>query len=350
MRLGIIARSDDTGLGNQTRELVQMLNPSLVMLINSESFNGNEQHPEWYKDYNVKTSQGFLTDRAVRLLLDNVDVILSCEIFYNDRLIRLARKYGVKTILQYNYEFLEHIDKPEMDLPDVMLAPSVWNIENVRSIIDPSKTKLLHIPPPTTFSLFDQAREVNLSKDHNRLLHIAGKIAAKDRNGTQIVLDMLKYSKADYELVIKVQKGDAIVCNDPRVTIDTGNVKEREDLYSGFDGMILPRRYAGLCLPMNEALMSGLPVFMPNISPNNDVLPSEWLTEAKRDGSFRAKSRIDLYEADSRKLAELVDNYINSNNKINQKQEAIDIGYSRFAPESLKEKYLEVISQTVSGK
>ena len=28
MRLGIIARSDNTGLGNQTRELINRLNPS----------------------------------------------------------------------------------------------------------------------------------------------------------------------------------------------------------------------------------------------------------------------------------------------------------------------------------
>ena len=33
MRLGIIARCDNTGLGNQTRELVKMLNPSKVMVI-----------------------------------------------------------------------------------------------------------------------------------------------------------------------------------------------------------------------------------------------------------------------------------------------------------------------------
>ena len=35
MRLGIIARSDNTGLGNQTRELVNMLNPNKILLINS---------------------------------------------------------------------------------------------------------------------------------------------------------------------------------------------------------------------------------------------------------------------------------------------------------------------------
>ena len=44
MRLGIIARSDNTGLGNQTRELVNMLNPDKIMLINSRFFNQNKHH------------------------------------------------------------------------------------------------------------------------------------------------------------------------------------------------------------------------------------------------------------------------------------------------------------------
>jgi hypothetical protein len=53
MRLGIIARSDNTGLGNQTRELVKMLNPHKILLIDSRSFNSNKQHPEWYSEYQV---------------------------------------------------------------------------------------------------------------------------------------------------------------------------------------------------------------------------------------------------------------------------------------------------------
>ena len=60
-------------------------------------------------------------------------------------------------------------------------------------------------------------------------------------------------------------------------------------MYSGFDAMVLPRRYAGLCLPMNEALMSALPVFMTNISPNNAILPPKWLAESKQIDTFRTK-------------------------------------------------------------
>ena len=47
MKLGIIARSDNSGLGNQTRELVHMLNPDKVLLIDFSEFKKKEQHTEW---------------------------------------------------------------------------------------------------------------------------------------------------------------------------------------------------------------------------------------------------------------------------------------------------------------
>ena len=52
MRLGIIARSDNTGLGNQTMELVKMLNPDKILLINSQFFNNNKQHNTQTQCYN----------------------------------------------------------------------------------------------------------------------------------------------------------------------------------------------------------------------------------------------------------------------------------------------------------
>ena len=43
MRIGIIARSDNTGLGNQTKELIDMLKPDKILLIDSTPFNKNNQ-------------------------------------------------------------------------------------------------------------------------------------------------------------------------------------------------------------------------------------------------------------------------------------------------------------------
>jgi hypothetical protein len=344
VKLGIIARSDNTGLGNQTRDLVTMLNPDSIMLVNSLNFNKNKQHPEWYKGYNCFHVRGLPRTGDLEPFIRSVDVVLTCETFYNNSFVELAKRRGVKTILQYNYEFLEYLHNSKLPFPDIMLAPSLWNYEHVAEISE-GKTKLFHLPPPTNTAVFDEVRQINLSKNHGRLLHVAGKPAMKDRNGTRSVVDMLRYSKADYELVITTQQELDVVSRDSRMKIVIGNPENRQDLYSGYDGMILPRRYAGLCLPMNEALISGLPVFMTDISPNNTILPKEWLVNAEKHDYFRARTHIDVYNADPRRLAKIVDNYMHNRKKNELKEQAIEIGFKNFAMENLKDRYIDIINK-----
>lgn len=350
MKLGIIARSDNTGLGNQTRELVKMLNPKKILLINSSFFNNNIQHPEWYQDYEYKeTVRGFPKTSEILDFLKNLDVVLSCETFYDSRFIDIANTKNVKTILQYNYELLEHAAKPNLTPPTVFLAPSLWCMDKMVKLFG-NKSKIIYLSPPTSPELFEKQKNINFDKSHNRILHIAGKRAAKDRNGTQTVLDMLKYSKRDYELVITTQTELDIKFTDSRLTILYDNVDNRSDLYSKFDCLVLPRRYAGLCLPMNEALLSGLPVFMTDISPNNSILPKDWLVYADKIDRFRGKALVDVYGANPRELGKLVDSYINLNHrkKLKQKEHAYQIGMQTFSPDILKQKYLDIIFQTMS--
>jgi hypothetical protein len=348
MRLGIIARSDNTGLGNQTRNLVNMLKPDKILLIDSKYFNENKQHPEWYAGYDcITTSRGFATREEIVSFLDGIDVVLTCESFYSSMFLSLADKRKVKTILQYNYEFLDLVVDPNQRMPSILLSPSVWNIEQVEKVLG-DLTKVVYLPPPIDPVAFSSQREMNMSKTHNRILHIAGKFASKDRNGTSTVIDMLKYSSADYELVIKSQTPIETDCNDPRLTIDISNTENHADLYSGYDAMVLPRRYAGLCLPMNEALMSALPVFMTDISPNNFILPGEWLIESEKIDRLLTRMTLDVYGADPIKLATRIDDYVNNTDKEKEKKKAYDIGMQNFYVDALKDKYLSVINDIVS--
>jgi glycosyltransferase involved in cell wall biosynthesis len=278
------------------------------------------------------------------MFLGDVDVVLSCETFYDQNFISFANKRNVKTILQYNYELFGHLSNPNLPLPTILLSPSVWQIESIKKMFG-GKTKIEHLPPPTDERLFNKIKENNLSKSHNRILHIAGKKAAKDRNGTETVIDMLKHSKADYELIIKSQSEIETNIKDSRLKIEVGNPDNREDMYDGFDAMVLPRRYAGLCLPMNEALLSALPVFMTDISPNSFILPPEWLVKSDSIGTIRTKVRLELFEADPRALAKTIDDYIAIKDKTSYKQQAYSIGIANFSPSILKNKYSELISQ-----
>lgn len=343
MRLGIIARSDNTGLGNQTRELVKMLNPNKILLIDSSHFNENKQHPEWYSGYNVlTTSHGMASKEEVYEFLDGLDVVISCEIFYNNSFVSIAKKRKVKTILQYNYEFLDYLVSPDLELPDILVSPSTWNFEDVVNKFSDS-AKIIHLPPPTSVDLFSNAKNMNMSKTHKKILHIGGKAAVKDRNGTNTVIEMLNYSNADYELVIKSQTPLEIKCDDPRLTIDTSSPDTRESLYEGYDAMVLPRRYAGLCLPMNEALLSSLPVFMTNISPNNSILPKEWLVDSVKTDRLMTRTMLDIYEGDAKMLASLIDHYYDSDIST-AKSNAFDIGFNNFSNNALYEKYKDLLN------
>lgn len=342
MKLGIIARSDNSGLGNQTRELVHMLNPDKVMLIDFSEFKKKKQHPEWYQGYNIQDQYGYPDINSCKQFLHGLDVVLTCETFYHKDFVALAARYGVKTIQQYNYEFFENMMDQYKPIASHLLSPSLWGYDEVARVFG-HQTKLTHLPPPTNPDNFKKARKNNLSKKHKRLLHIVGTAATKDRNGTESIIEMLRYSKADYELVIRTQEPLNMAIQDPRITVDFRDIEKQEDLYDGFDALILPRRYGGLCLPMNEALMSGLPVFMTDISPNNTVLPEEWVVPAHKIGEFRARVVVDVYEPDIVKLAELVDNYANSDEQEKFKKEAFRLGCFNFDPKNLKERYNNII-------
>lgn len=341
-KVGIVVRADNTGLGNQTHELVKMLNPDKILLIDSSTFNKNKQNYEWYKGYNTVVSKGFPDNRTIAGFLDGLNVVISCETFYSKNFVALARRKRVKTILQYNFEFLDYFTNDRLVLPDALLAPSKWRLEEVEEKFS-KKCLVTHLPPPTDSDLFSNNKSINQERS-NRILHIGGKAAIYDRNGTNSVIEMLKYSKQDYELVIKTQSDLDIDCKDDRLTILTNNEKNHWDLYEGYDAMILPRRYAGLCLPMNEALMSGLPVFMTDISPNNFILPQEWLAESYFVKDFMARIGIQLYEADPEQLAEIVDRYFNQSNLSIDKEKAYRIGYDNFSAAELKQKYVDLLN------
>lgn len=342
MKLGIIARADDTGVGNQTRELVTMLNPEKILLIDSTPLNGNAQHYEWYEGRNVIVSNGFPSNVTVHNFLAGIDAVLSVETFYKNSFVYMARKKRVKTFLQYNFEFLDYLSNDKLSLPDVLIAPSLWRIEEVRELVG-NRCRVEHIPPPTTVETFASARVAN-SERSNRLLHIVGKAAVHDRNGTESVIKMLKYSKADYELVIKSQFDLGKISSDKRVKVEIGNTPKHEEMYRGYDAMILPRRYAGLSLPMNEALMSGMPVFMTDISPNNFILPQEWLAKSTKIGSFMTRTEIDIHSASPKDLARVVDEYLNQKDLSKDKAKAFEIGYDNFSPEKLHNIYNDLLN------
>jgi len=301
LRIGLIARSDYSGLAFQTRELAKLLNPSKVILIDSTPFNGREQHPEWYKDYNTVEYSGFIETPDIHGLLRDIDVLISCEVFYNHQVPKIARMKGIKTILQPNAELNQYFVMHNIPKPDAFFLPSQWLDDETASIGVPCYL----VKPP----IIEPRKYAHIEKEAGtlRVLHFGGRRAAGDRNGTDIARNLSHI---------------------PNVYVDihdqaTNEVEDQRELYEqGHHVILIPRRYGGLCLPMLESLSYGLPVIMPNISPNYHELPAEWLVQATKGRPIRTKRRVDTYDADHGSLVHMLEKFRDMNQRQYEQERA----------------------------
>ncbi len=341
VRLGLIAFANTGGLAIQTKRIATMLNPSRILVIDSSPFSKNKKQDfSFFKDYDYFVTKGFPKNYDIIKFIDGLTHVFTVENPYNFYLIHACKERGIKVICQTNYEFCENIYNSHLPIPDLFLMPSYWMIDEMRDKYGLDRVK--YLSPPIDENEFKEAREKN--KDtvgKTKFLHIIGTLAFHDRNGTLDLLRAVKKAKSDFKLVIRSQHklpGKYLI-KDPRVEYRIKDVKKNSDLYRNFDALILPRRYGGLSLTTNEALLSGLPVMMTDISPNNKLLPKEWLVPARKVGSFQARAVIDYYSVGIDELAEKIDSWCDF---LPDKKQAYQLGIINFSMDILEPKYREL--------
>jgi glycosyltransferase involved in cell wall biosynthesis len=209
---------------------------------------------------------------------------------------------GVRTLLHANYEFLDLRDQPT-----VWAAPSLWNFDRW-----PAGTT--HLPVPIETDRFPITEKPLTA---SRFLHIVGRPAIHDRNGTLDLLQALQHVTAPITVTVTCQQPGYVSSlirehnihtpNNVTLVVDSADRDDYWTIYDNQHAMILPRRFGGLCLPANEAIGAGIPVIMPNIEPNNLWLCGAWLTEAIHAGEFSAKQHIQFYRTDLQVLAAKID-------------------------------------------
>lgn len=329
---------DDSGLGHQTRNLVRALNPDKVIAVDFTFYNGFKQHP-WYVDYDTRVISGFITDEQAQLICSETDVVLTAETYYNNKFIDIANDIGTETYNQINYEFFEPLSNRSLTIPSKILMPSYWYLDEMKNL---AEGRVHYLPPPTFVEDFAEVREQNMSKSgRKRFLHVAGKMAAHDRAGTKDLINCMSQCLGDFELVIRVQKGEQLHVNDPRIILDYSVLDDERELYRGFDAMIQPRRYAGLNLPMNEALSAGLPVIMTDIPPNNKVLPRQWVVPSYPAETFFARTTIQTHSAYPQYLAAKISEFAHMTQQEldDHKQEALRIAQREYSNETFKRRW-----------
>lgn len=338
MRLGLIARSDNTGLGQQTYGVYKYLEPSKTMVVDISQYNLNQQHPERYPDGIF--IKGFPSNGDLRSFLEDLDCVFVAESPYNYQLYAIAKEMGVKVATQYNYEFFDWFVNPNYPVPDMLIAPTTWHYEEVDDFCIERGIEHTLLRVPNDYEML-RKRTIRKAK---RFLHTAGKPAALDRNGTFSFIDAsVKLRDLNIELIIHFQ-GDQGLKHQATNTIDDYRRYAEEnnapvqfiqkdfenyaDVYELGDVLVLPRRYGGNCLPMNEALVTGMPVIMTDIEPNGDLLPFDWLVSARHKSTFTPRTTIEVYEASVVELADKIREFatMSEMDLLYQNRRALELG------------------------
>lgn len=302
MRLGLIARADSRGLGVQTKSVHDNLHPCKTLVVDCPSAKPLPLRMDWYPD--ATWVHGLPTAGDFRHWLQDLDVVYTAETGYGTALWDEAERAGVKTVLHANWEFLDRRDRPTL-----WAAPSLWHF-------DEFPEPRLHLPVPIDRDRFPERRYAT-EQTATRFLHVVGRPAIHDRNGSEDLIAALQYVTADVTVTFRCQEPGYVeprlvgaqIPDNVKVVVESGDVKDNTDLYLDQDVLVLPRRFGGLCLPCLEAIGSGMPVIMPRISPQHEWLPSRWLVPASAAGSFMAKNRVELFTVDHEALARLIDRF-----------------------------------------
>ena len=238
----MIVRSDQGGLGNQTYEIWRHLKPAVTVNVNFCRLPDAMPQNYWAYPNSIETTWkgvGFPFDneKAFKALL-TCDLIFSVETFYDLRL----PKQRIPMVLYVNAELFRGYGAP------TYWAPTDWLLDKL-----PDETRVVPFP-------------VALDRPYKKgrgLMHVAGRNTSYDRNGTRAAGLAARRVRTVLKMTHQVDM--------PTVpgTTQCGSFAHYWDAYQLGHVLVMPRRYGGMSLPVQEALAAGLAVVMTDTSPND---------------------------------------------------------------------------------
>jgi glycosyltransferase involved in cell wall biosynthesis len=301
MRIGLIARCEIArGIAIQSHNFYTHMPVERVLLVRMPRPDCME-HPDWYKPrlevpYDARHHQ--LPEHQVREWLDGLDVVFTVETPNDWRIPLWCREQGVKLVIQGNPEFYRHGRPGHEDLahPDEWWWPTSWRT----SLLPPGR--LMPVPmDPRSNSWIDDGLV--------RILHVIGKRAWADRNGTDLLIQALPMVEHDIEMAVHtIDEGLPEFTRRPNLhyRFEVNPVYDQWSMYTGQHLLILPRRYGGLCLPALEASAMGVPVAMPNCPPNNEFATLSFPGVMRRSLNLSC-GPVPEMESDATRIAATID-------------------------------------------
>jgi glycosyltransferase involved in cell wall biosynthesis len=300
-KLGLIVRYDEGGLGAQTWEYARHLRPEALLMLSVPPARG-EEHPERYFGLakqafwsSFPPGDGELAQWST--FAEACDVVLTAETCYLKDFPTICARANTKLVVHANPELWEWGSHP----PFEPWVPTNWMMGRM-----PGNTPVVPVP-------VDRDRcAPRVVSEVRTLLHVSAP-AMLDRNGTQLLKEALPHCRTSFALRI-------VGPNTPRELIRIGEgitvepVGRREnywDIYEGADALVLPRRYGGLCLPMQEAASCGLPVISTYVPPQKAWLAPRLSLSPSPGSRARMKGgMVNVWKTDPRALASTIDRLV----------------------------------------
>jgi len=302
IRVGMVVRADATGLGNQSQDWVAQLPVARVLIT---WFPQKEASPQIYDGLEARVcEQGVPNLEEIQWLLEDIDVVLTLETPYNWTLISEAKKKGIKTVINPNYEWLP-IDVPHE--PDLWLCTNVLNYDTIMG------DNKVYLPQPINRDLFKFKKR----KKAKTFLFNNGNGGAHGRSGLMEFVEAINFVKSDVKFIINSQVPIEGI-NDKRVQVSIGD-QSMDDIWKEGDVFIHLRKFGAMSLPLNEAMSMGLPIIGINRYPENVEIPTNLLV--KPDGKYPLQCR----------------------------EEAINVEACAFSPIKIAEKIDEIANTDISG-
>lgn len=304
MRIGCLVRTENRGLGYQSRAFLREMGAiPLVISIPNRSEHVCPADLSLYPDAPVaRVHAGWrLEPGVVRPWLDTIDLLWTAETCYSDDLTAWCREQGVATVIHANPEFVPvSLRGYGLGSPDAWWSATPWRLD-----VMPRGTEV--VPWPV-----EPAVPVELHDGPCRWLHVQGRAAVGDRNGSEVVFAALRYLRRPCSVRIVTQERSLPRLRVPghvQVEMVAGGVDSPADLYADADALVYPRRYGGLSLVTNEAMAAGLAVVMPNVPPNYDVWPCRLVPAHGGALVHTAAGNVLAHDVHPAELAEVMDSF-----------------------------------------
>lgn len=265
MKIGLIARCDTArGLAIQAKNFYDNMPVERVLCVRMPKPDTVER-PEWYADrvdVAYEPLNHLLDEETVRGWLDGLDVVFAVETPHDWRIPTWCKEQGVRLVIQGNPEFVRHgLKSYDLPHPDQWWWPTSWRLDQLPEGIV--------MPVPMDLCLTARSDDPRL-----HVLHVVGKRAYADRNGTELLVQAMRMVTANIKLTIhSIDGGVAEFTHNRHVEFNyqLDPVEDQWSMYDDQDVLILPRRYGGLSLPALEAAAAGLVVSMTDCPPNRDM-------------------------------------------------------------------------------